>query len=144
MTVQSYDQFRTFLNVEASEALFIKQEPEAWDLYFQQLGVVPENHARVFHLTAFMTESAIVILTTVLDREIGKPVPTPDLSALPVKPTVYLGCEEGLDLAVQEFIGRLQQCLIYPNEEQSTLDRERVISHFWAGLQTQGRVSVVL
>ena len=144
MTNQKYDQFRTFLTTEAREVLFVKQEPEIWDHYFGEIGPCPEGHVRVFHLTGFMTESAIVVLTTVVDRKLREALPTIDLSQLPVKPSVWLGCPEGLDLAISDWFDQLNKCLVYPSEEQRALDKDRVLSHFWAGLQVHGRVSVVL
>jgi len=144
MSPQKYDQFRTFLTPEAGRVLFVKQEPEIWDNYFAELGECPEGHVRVFHLTAFMTESAIVVLTTVLDRKRGEALPSVDLSQLPVKPSVWLGCPEGLDLAISDWFDQLYQCMVYPSAEQLALDKDRTLSHFWAGLQVHGRVSVVL
>lgn len=144
MSTQSYDQFRTFLSNKARTVLFTKQEPDMWDEYFEHLGPCPEKHVRNFHITGFMTDTAVIMLTTVLDREIGKPIPQPDLRTLPVKPIVHIGCDEGLDQAVNDWLNQLDSCLVYLNEEHRGLDRERIISHFWSGLQVNNRVTVVL
>jgi len=142
MSVQQYDQFRTFKTTQAQEFLFVKQEPHLWTGYFEELGVCPDGHVRVFHVTGFMTNDAIVLLTTVIDRPVSIRLPEVDLSKLPVKPTVYLGCAEGLDHATDEFADRLLDCLMYQSPTQRTLDKERFLSHFWAGLELHGRVTV--
>jgi hypothetical protein len=144
MSTQNYGQFRTFLAPQAREALFVKEEPDMWDRHFEVLGDCPKDHARAFHLTAFMTESAIVVLTTVIDRPLGDAIPPVDLAQVPVKPSVWLGFPEGLDHAIDQFIDQLQGCMTYASEHQRERDKDRVLSHFWAGLQASGRVTVVL
>lgn len=138
---------RMFNNPAARSLLYMRQEPDAWDHYFQSvLGEeCPPEKERCFYVNVFAAETMVVFLTTVFDRT-SEPLDRslPELQDVPVKPVVCLGASEGVNDHVSAYVEELLNCVMFSDVETRTSVKNRVLDYLWTGLSLHGRASVVI